>query len=131
MNAALEKAVRDRAQHRCEYCHFPEPFAELPFHFDHIVARQHGGKTESENLAFACCHCKRYKGPNLSGLDPASGKVVSLFHPRKHVWNEHFSWNGPLLVGKTTIGRATIQALRLNRADAIAVRQLLIRSGEY
>ena len=131
MNAALRKAVRDRAMQRCEYCRFPEQFAELPFHFDHVIAQQHGGKTESENLAFACCYCNRYKGPNLSGLDPDSKKVVSLFHPRQNFWREHFSWNGPLIQGKTAIGRATIQALRLNRSDAVAVRQLLIRAGDY
>src|SRR5438094_9883416 len=120
METALQRAVRDRAKHRCEYCHFPEEFAEAPFHVDHVVARQHGGGGELENRALACCFCNRYKGPNLCSVDPDSGKVVRLFHPRENVWGEHFTWNGPRLVGRTAIGRATIQALRLNRADAIA-----------
>jgi HNH endonuclease len=28
-----------------------------PFHLEHIVDRQHGGKTETENLAWACHRC--------------------------------------------------------------------------
>lgn len=131
MDQASQLAVRARARYRCEYCGFPEPFAEVPFHIDHVVAQQHGGQTVLENLALACCFCNRYKGPNLSGIDPVSSQVVRLFHPRQDVWKEHFSWSGPLIVGKTPTGRATIQALRFNRLDAISVRQLLIREGVY
>jgi hypothetical protein len=89
MDADLQRAVRDRAGHRCEYCHFPEAFAEAPFHVDHVIARQHGGMRSLENLALACCFCNRYKGPNLSGVDSESGQVAPLFHPRRDVWNEH------------------------------------------
>jgi hypothetical protein len=131
MDTALQQAVRERAKDRCEYCHFPAAFAELPFHYDHVIARQHGGETTPDNLAFACCYCNRYKGPNLSSVDPASSQVVSLFHPRQDEWKTHFLWNGPVLIGKTPTGRATIQALRLNRSDAVAVRQLLMEEGLY
>ena len=44
MDAALRDLVRERAGHRCEYCHLPkaaEPF--FTYHIEHIVARQHGG----------------------------------------------------------------------------------------
>lgn len=51
MDPAIEVAVRVRARSRCEYCRFPEGFAELPFHCDHIIARQHGGLTTLDNLA--------------------------------------------------------------------------------
>lgn len=131
METALQQAVRNRAKHRCEYCRFPEAFAEAPFHVDHVIARQHGGGHELENRALACCFCNRFKGPNLSGVDPASGQVARLFDPRENNWAEHFGWNGPQLVGRTAIGRATIQALRLNRTDAVAVRQLMIQEGKY
>jgi hypothetical protein len=131
MEAELQRAVRGRAEQRCEYCHFPEAFAEAPFHIDHVIARQHGGPQSFENLAFACCFCNRYKGPNLSGMDAVSRQVVPLFHPRRDKWNEHFEWNGPLLIGRTANARATIQALKLNRADAIAVRETLMREGVY
>lgn len=131
MDAALQQAVHERAKQRCEYCHFPAAFAELPFHHDHVIAQQHGGEATLDNLAFACCHCNRYKGPNLSSVDPVSSQIVQLFHPRQDKWEDHFSWKGPGLVGKTPTGRATIRALRLNRSDAVAVRQLLMEEGVY
>ena len=84
-----------------------------------------------ENLALACCFCNRYKGPNLAGMDPESREVAILFHPRTHLWVQHFAWNGPQLLGLTSIGRATIHALRLNRVDAVAVRKLLMKEGVF
>lgn len=100
MDKAVHKAVRARAGHRCEYCRFPEAFAELPFHLDHIIALQHEGPSVPENLALACCYCNRYKGPNLSGIDPESGHVVSLFHPRQQL-----AWDGARLLAKSTAAR--------------------------
>ncbi len=84
-----------------------------------------------ENLALACCFCNRFKGPNLSGMDPITGQVVRLFNPRQDRWEDHFAWNAALLSGLTATARATIQTLRLNRADAVGVRQLLMREGVY
>ncbi len=39
----------------------------------HIVASQHLGATTVDNLALSCPFCNRHKGPNLVGIDPASG----------------------------------------------------------
>ncbi|MBM3880567.1 MAG: HNH endonuclease [Verrucomicrobia bacterium] len=66
----------------------------MPFELDHIIAEKHGGQTTSENLALACCYCNRFKGPNLSGVDPLSGEGLRLYHPRLDLWSEHFSWSG-------------------------------------
>ena len=44
----------------------------------------------------------------LAGLDPESGALVRLFHPRQDQWDEHFERNGVIIVGRTTIGRATV-----------------------
>jgi 5-methylcytosine-specific restriction endonuclease McrA len=71
MDEQLRQTVRERADQRCEYCCLPqdaEPF--FAYHVEHIVARQHGGSDDNENLALACYHCDAHKGPNLSGLDP-------------------------------------------------------------
>jgi hypothetical protein len=106
MEEADQRSVRARAGYRCEYCHFPEAFAELPFHLDHIIAQQHGGETAPHNLAFACCFCNRYKGPNLSGIDSSSGEVVLLFNPRQQLWDDHFVWRGARIFGTTPCGRA-------------------------
>lgn len=125
MDPNLERLVRARAGFRCEYCRFPEALAELPFQFDHIVARQHGGVTEPGNLALACCYCSRHKGPNLAGVDPVTKQMVRLFNPRGDVWDQHFEWDGPLLAGRTPEARATIATLCINRADRVAVRRVL------
>ena len=54
MDAALREHVRQRAGNTCEYCRIhqdQDPF--FTFSVDHIIARQHGGKTESENLCLS------------------------------------------------------------------------------
>ncbi len=103
----------------------------LPFQVDHITARQHGGPTDSGNLAFACFHCNRHKGPNIAGLDPATGQVVRLFHPRTDSWSEHFRLEGATLAGLTSIGRATVQVLAMNEPEFVAVREALMMEGVY
>jgi len=95
------------------------------------VARQHAGKTELENLALSCIRCNRFKGPNIAGLDPQSGALVRLFHPRNDKWLEHFRWNGPELEALTPIGRVTIAVLQINNAASVAVRKALHEEGVF
>ena len=102
-----------------------------PFQIDHIIAKQHGGSTASDNLALACIHCNRFKGPNIAGLDPESGEIVRLFHPRRDRWTEHFSWDGPRLEARTSIGRVTIALLLINDPEIVAVRKALQEEGVF
>jgi hypothetical protein len=127
----LEAAVIRRARGRCEYCHFPEVASELPFHIDHIIAEKHSGPTAAPNLAWACFSCNLFKGPNIAGVDPLTGKLTRLFHPRGDVWREHFRWDGVRLHGKTAVGRTTIAVLAINSADAVAVREALLDEGSF
>jgi 5-methylcytosine-specific restriction endonuclease McrA len=131
MERRLKEEVRRRAGGRCEYCRFPERFAELRFQVDHIIPEQHGGPTSPDNLALSCLRCNKYKGPNLAGLDPVTGEMVRLFDPRRDAWHEHFTWEGPNLVGLTPVGRATIQVLQINRMDAVLVREALMEEGVW
>ena len=126
---SLLAAVRERAGGRCEYCHFPEAAAELSFQIDHIVAVKHGGDATEDNLAYACFFCNSYKGANIAGLDSATGRVTRLFHPRRDHWADHFGWQGAALTAKTAVGRVTIDVLRLNHPDAVAVREALRAEG--
>jgi hypothetical protein len=127
MEAALIQAVRLRAKDVCEYCRISQVFyPTVPFQVDHVIARQHGGDQVLANLALACLHCNSHKGPNIAGLDPKTRRLSRLFHPRRHKWDRHFRWKGPLLVGRTSVGRATIAVLALNDPDFVAVRQTLI-----
>src|SRR6266699_7182073 len=130
MDHALEQAVHQRANHLCEYCRLPEALSDLGHVIDHIKARQHGGETVTENLALCCGRCNLHKGPNLTGVDPASGRVVRLFNPREHTWHQHFRWDGSKLLGLTPIGQATISVLAINDPIRLASRSILIATGK-
>lgn len=130
MNNELQRLVRERAGDCCEYCHLSQhddSFFRFPI--DHIIAEQHGGRTIASNLALSCYRCNLHKGPNIAGSDRETGKLVPLFHPRRHKWEHHFAWDGPRLIGRTAIGRVTIAILAINHPDAIAQRETLIQEG--
>jgi len=129
--ATLRHLVRERAGGRCEYCRVHEDDALLPHQPDHVIAEQHGGETAAENLALACVHCNRRKGPNIASLDPASGQLTSLFNPRTQVWEDHFSLDGAFLLPLTPAGRVTVWLLDLNHPDRLQVRRALIEIGRY
>jgi HNH endonuclease len=129
VNQLLVQEIWQRARNRCEYCRIPHPHYRLPFQVDHIIARQHGGSTTLDNLALACFHCNRFKGPNIAGLDPASKDLVRLFHPRLDLWTDHFQFEHARLVGLTPIGRATIQVLAMNAEDLLLFRVEILQEG--
>jgi 5-methylcytosine-specific restriction endonuclease McrA len=84
MNATLRALVRERARDRCEYCGLHQEDSPLALlHVEHIVPKAHGGSDDPGNLALACVDCNLHKGPNLTGIDPATGEVTALFHPRR------------------------------------------------
>ena len=109
----------------------PRRFTRRHSRLDHIIARQHGGPTEFENLALACVHCNRFKGSNIAGLDPDNAEIVRLFHPRRDSWAEHFIWDGPQLKALTQIGRVTIALLHINDPGVAAVRKALMEEGAF
>jgi len=124
--------VRQRAAHRCEYCQVAEeqdPF--LSFHIEHVVARKHGGTDDPENLALACHQDNLHKGTDLTGIDPRTGKVTRLFHPRRHRWNLHFRWRGHIIEGSTAIGRTTVVVLAMNAPDRLGLREALVEANEF
>lgn len=127
---ALRDSVRRRAMDRCEYCGIRQ--GEEPFflhQLEHIVARQHGGPTIESNLALACQHCNRHKGPNLSGIDPDTGGVTELFHPRRDRWEDHFVLRGDVIVGRSPIGRATVRVLKMNAVRRVELRMRVRLAG--
>jgi hypothetical protein len=129
IGATLRRAVAQRAQGRCEYCGVPDSTTLLPHEPDHIVAVQHGGKSVLGNLAYACFECNRFKGPNLTSIDPEDGAVTRLYQPRTDRWDAHFRWEGAVMVPLTPAGRATVRLLRLNQEDRVAFRANLLRPG--
>jgi hypothetical protein len=100
--------------------------AALQFQIDHVRAQKHGGVSALDNLALSCFACNSYKGPNIAGIDPMTGRSTRLFHPRRDRWTSHFEWNGAILVGRSRIGRATIHVLNMNHPDVVSIRDTLI-----
>jgi len=128
---ALRTLVEERASHRCEYCLLHEDDAVMPHELDHIIASQHSGQTTLENLALSCWDCNHVKGPNLASVDPLTGEIVQLFHPRRDRWADHFRLDGARIAGLTAKGRVTVFLLQLNAPERIRQRADLQALGHY
>jgi len=126
MDATTRDVVRRRADNRCEYCLLPQEHSELTHHIEHIIAKQHGGSDDADNLALACHRCNLRKGPNLTGVDPLGGELVPLFHPLRDHWADHFLFRGVRIVGLTPIGRATVHVLAMNDTRRLELRSELL-----
>ncbi len=131
MNAALAQQVWQRAFHCCEYCQMPQDQDDSPFEIDHIISKKHGGPTVARNLALSCFQCNSFKGTDLAGLDPRTRKLTPLFNPRRNKWSRHFRWDGPVLHGRTPIGRVTISVLNINDPLRVALRASLVEQGVF
>lgn len=126
MDAATRALVRSRAAGRCEYCHAhqdDDPW--YIFQIEHVVAKQHGGSDDPDNLAYACPYCNEHKGTNLAGIDPFDGRPALLFHPRQQEWDDHFAHRGPLIMGQSATGRATVRVLCMNDELRVVLRDWL------
>lgn len=131
MDRATRQLVRDRAGLRCEYCQLPELFSPLAkLQVEHIRPIKHGGDDDVNNLALACIDCNLRKGPNLSGIDPQTDAIASLYDPRRDKWDDHFRWDGMLIVGVTESGRATVAVMALNSLDRLQVRLAMTGTGD-
>ena len=130
--ASLDRRVRDRAGGRCEYCRLAQVAQEATFHIDHVQPHAAGGTTTFENLALACVSCSLRKGARIQVPDPETGEIVRLFSPRSDVWDEHFrTTDACIIVGTTEVGRATVEALSMNRLLAVAIRREEQQRGRY
>lgn len=123
ISPSLHAEVVFRAGKRCEYCQLSQLGQEAVFHIDHIVPRVAGGLTTADNLALACVSCSLRKWAKQSAADPDTGEEVPLFNPRSQGWAEHFRWDGVRIVPLTPVGRATADALAMNRPLILAIRE--------
>jgi len=127
------EAVFARAGYRCEYCQTPIDFAIQPFVAEHIMPVVRGGKSNLENLACACGGCNGHKSDKVDASDPVEDIRYRLFNPRTDVWYEHFAWSADFthVVGITGIGRASSDALHLNRPGLVNIRRLMVLGGVH
>lgn len=131
ISAALRKEVIQRANDCCEYCQLSKTDHKLPFEIDHIMSEKHDGSTELFNLCYSCFDCNKAKGSDIAAADPETGLPTFLFNPRTQVWTEHFRLNRALIEPLTPEGRVTVFLLRLNSAQRLAEREILIRLKRY
>ena len=123
---SVRNLVYERAEASCEYCLTPEKISFATHQIDHIIAEKHSGATVPNNLALACVLCNKYKGSDIASIDPGTGKIVSLYNPRRDIWNEHFKLEeSGNIKPLTDIGRTTSQLLRLNTPERISERKIL------
>lgn len=129
----LRRLVKIRALGFCEYCLCPDSHATQEHSLEHIFPEGQAGTSTADNLVLSCQGCNNIKYNKTHALDPVSREMVPLFHPRLDDWHEHFAWDVDrlTLVGLTPIGRATIEALRLNRTGVINLRRLLLLGGKH
>ena len=81
----------------------------------------------------SCQGCNNHKYTKTHGVDPIGGEPVSVYHPRRQRWMDHFAWNHDytLILGLTPTGRATVATLRLNRPGLVDLRRVLYEMGEH
>lgn len=130
---ALRRQIREDAEARCGYCHTLEAFIGMPLEIDHLFPEALGGATVRENLWLACARCNDFKGDRIKAVDPQAGNEVPLFNPRTQRWQAHFRWSldGSNIIGLTAIGRATVQALRLNNDFVLVARNFWLTVGRW
>lgn len=129
----IKKDVSLRAKYLCEYCKSPANISSQPFAVEHIIPKSKGGETVLDNLALSCQGCNNYKYTKTEGIDLLTNNKVSLFNPRKHEWNKNFAWSDDLLevLGITSIGRISVNILKLNRLELKNLRKLLANAGKH
>ncbi|MEB3295853.1 MAG: HNH endonuclease signature motif containing protein [Synechococcales bacterium] len=113
---SLYNLVQQRANFRCEYCHYPKILSSAPLSIDHLTPKSLGGTDDLDNLALACRRCNECRYNFTTGTDPKTALETPLFNPRRDTWGDHFigSADATLIIGRTPIGRATCERLDLN-----------------
>ena len=133
VRAAQRQKMFARARGCCEYCRSQARFSTQSFAAEHIIPRVAGGTTALDNLALSCLGCNSHKYTKTYARDPETGRRVRLFHPRRQKWSRHVAWSEDCIriIGRTSSGRATVEALHLNRAELVALRRILYVAGEH
>jgi hypothetical protein len=128
----LRQQVAERARYCCEYCRIPEAFLATIFHIDHVRSLKHGGKTDVNNLAYACPHCNQNKGSDVATFaNDDSDNLIRFYNPRRDTWQDHFLADKGEIIPQSPIGRATAKILDFDQSERLILRQALAKIGQY
>ena len=132
ISARTRRQVEIDAMYRCSYCRSPTVVG-IPMLVDHIIPLAANGDSTIANLCLCCYRCNEFKHDAVTNIDPLTGNVSALYHPRVQAWSDHFAWSEDSLyiVGQTAAGRATIVLLRLNNEWLVRARQLWMLAGVH
>ncbi len=129
----LKEWILQRAGGLCEYCKSPANISPQPFVIEHIIPKSKNGPTDESNLALSCQGCNNYKYNKTEGVDDLTGESAQLFNPRSENWDEHFKWSEDVqeIIGITSVGRVTLEELKLNRIELKNLRRILAQVGKH
>ena len=121
MDSATQELVRRRANERCNTAASGNPVSRLAF----MSNTSSPDSTEEPTIPLTWLWPvigATFKGPNLSAIDTESGNILSLFHPRKDIWQSHFILEQGLIRGTSEMGRATARLLNMNAYHRVQLR---------
>lgn len=127
----LRRQLEEADDQCCAYCQTWQANSGQKMVPDHIIPESKGGERVFANLCFSCRLCNEFKGSRTREIDPITGEIFPLFHPRQQKWSDHFAWDerGTQIVGLTAIGRTTIIALQMNNEIIIPAREKWVSAG--
>jgi hypothetical protein len=128
--AATVRLVHERAAGCCEYCQTCQKLTGQAMHVEHIDP---GGGDAPDNLCLSCPNCNLSKSAATQARDPVTGQMLALFNPRQQHWADHFEWDQAYthISGRSAIGRATVERLRMNSERITIARGIWVRAGEH
>ncbi|MCP9764357.1 HNH endonuclease [Lacihabitans soyangensis] len=129
LSQATKVFVAERANYRCEYCLISENLSFYKFQIEHIISIKHDGDDQRENLAYCCPECNYSKGTDIGTF--IHNKLTRFFNPRTDNWMDHFTIKNGEIIGKTDIGKATVNILKFNQIDRLIFRNQLISMDLY
>lgn len=131
ISSDLRGKIAARAHYRCEYCRIPRQDSLIDFHVDHIISIKHGGKTQIDNLAYACSDCNYYKGSDLGTYLTENENFTRFFNPRIDDWSDHFKVIEGAIQHKTEIAEVTIRIFQMNLPERVDFRKELMMDNSY
>jgi hypothetical protein len=78
-----------------------------------------------------CFYYNSFNGSDISSLEGVRRRLTPLFNPRRQKWSRHFRWEGPYLLGRTAIGRVTIDLLKISDPFRVEFREELMAEGLF